>query len=889
MADCRPGWPLRVAALLTVLLVTPAAPGRAQSQVRPGKLRVTVQDQSGLVIVGAMVEVLADTEATEALAARATDEEGVAEFDLGAGRYVVLSYFEGFEPASLPNVQVRAGQTRRETLTLRIATLTEEVEVGRDRRTSGSDPRGDAFTTTLTQQEVDDLPDDPDELQAALEQAAGPGAVMRVNGFRGGGLPPKSQIREVRFRRNTFSAENHESGFVSIDVLTRPGMDSWRGNFTFGFRDDSMNARNAMAPRKVDEQQRRGGINLDGPLWRNHTSMSLSVDGFSAFDTQTILAVVPGGEVNGAFRRPNDRTNVDLRVEHALSKTQVLRGEFQHRGTTSERMGVGEIDLPERAYARDTTDRLFRLGVNGAVGKKYFNEFRFQTRWRDTDTVPFSTDPTIRVSGSFNAGGANTQGYRLQREYEIADNFDLAFGRHAVRVGLLAEGADVESTTVRNANGSFTFGSLEAYESNKPSTFTQRRGDPFVTYTMWRLGWFLQDDIRLRKDFTLSVGLRQEWQTHLGDGWNLAPRVGFAWSPFENGRTTFRGGVGIFFDWYEADTYEQTLQVDGERLKDVVIVNPPFPTLDGSGTAQIQPPGIIRAGDDLSMPTVRQAQIGMERAIGERARLNVSYQVRDGIDQFRAIATNLPESGQRPEPQYGNIQVIDSFGRLRANSIIVGGNYRLDWHRMFVAANYILSHSRNDGDGPLSLPADSRNPDEWGPARDDVTHRFSLFGNVDLRWNLRLGVNLRAESAPPYNITTGFDDNGDTIFTDRPAGMARNNGRGDGFTDLGLRLGWRVGFGPQRAQTGGGPGGGRGGGGGPQIVMRRGGEGDGPMMMGGGPSDRRYGVELYVQAFNVLNTTNLTNFNGVMSSSLFGQPNSARPPRRIEIGTRFNF
>ncbi len=879
--------PWLVAVLSAALLAGSATTILAQSAPRPGKLRVTVQDQTGLVIVGAMVEVLADTEATEALASKATDDEGIAEFDLTAGRFVVLAFFEGFEPASLPSVPVRSGQVRRETLTLRIATLSEEVEVGLDRRTAGSDPRGDAFTTTLTQQEVDDLPDDPDELQAALEQAAGPGAVMRVNGFRGSGLPPKSQIREVRFRRNTFSAENHESGFTSIDVLTRPGMDAWRGHVTFGFRDDALNARNAMAPRKVDEQQRRGGITLDGPLWRNHTSMSLSLDGFSAFDTQTILAVVPGGEVNGAFRRPNDRTNVDLRVEHALSKTQVLRGEFFHRGTASERMGVGEIDLPERAYSRETTNRAFRLGVNGAIGKKYFNEFRFQTRWQDTDTVPFSTDPTIRVSGSFNAGGASTQGYRLQREYEIADNFDLTIGRHSLRLGVLAEGADVESTTIRNANGTFTFGSLEAYDASQPSTFTQRRGDPFVTYTMWQLGWFVQDDIRLRKDFTLSVGLRQEWQTHLDDHWNLAPRVGFAWSPFENGRTTFRGGAGIFFDWYEADTYEQTLQVDGQRLRDVVVVNPPFPTLDGSGTAQIQPPGIIRSGDDLSMPTVRQAQFGMERAVGERARVNVSYQFRDGLDQFRSVATNLPEAGVRPDPQFGNIQVVDSVGRLEAHSMILGGNYRADWHRMFVGANYVLSHNRNDGDGPLSLPADSRIPGEWGPARDDVTHRFSLFGNIDLRWNLRLGVNLRAESAPPFNITTGFDDNGDTIFTDRPAGVARNSGRGDGFADLGLRLGWRLGFGPQRTQTGGGPGGR--GGGGPQGTMRRGGGGDGPMMMGGGAGDRRYGVELYVQAFNVLNTTNLTNFNGVESSPLFGQPNSARPPRRLELGTRFNF
>jgi hypothetical protein len=288
----------------------------------------------------------------------------------------------------------------------------------------------------------------------------------------------------------------------------------------------------------------------------------------------------------------------------------------------------------------------------------------------------------------------------------------------------------------------------------------------------------------------------------------------------------------------------------------------------------------------MDMPTLRQASFNMERSFGERTRLNLGYQFRDGTSQLRALATNLPGAdGQRPVPEYGNITEIDSFGRVRAHAMTVGGNYRIDWHRIFVAGNYILSRNRDDGDGALSLPANSVDPDEWGPGRDDIRHRLSLFTNADLFWNLRLGVNVRAESAPPYNVTTGFDDNGDTVFTDRPAGLERNSGRGDGLIDLSARLAWRVGFGERRQP-------GPGGGGGPQVVVMRGGGGDGagPMgMMGGGPSDRRFSVELYVQAFNLLNTTNLTNYNGVLSSPLYGQANAARPPRRIEIGSRFVF
>lgn len=876
--------------LAAAALVAP--PARAQSAGRPASLRVTVADQLGAILVGAIVEVRREGQSDAEAALAVTDDRGVASFEgLAAGTYVVRAMFEGFDPVELRNLQLKPGQARREGVMLLIASIAEEVSVRRDPRESATDPRGEGFTTKLGEKEIDALPDDPDELEEAINQMAGPGATIRVGGFKGGALPPKSQIREIRFRRNAFAAENHESGSVSVDILTKPGFDAWRGSVSLGFRDDALNARNALAPRKVDEQQGRGGLTFDGPLWKGRTSLSIGIDGFSAYDTQTILAAAPGGEVNAAFRRPTERLGVNVRVEHGLTKTQVLRGEFQSRGTESERLGVGDLDLPERAYSRTNTQRVFRLGTDGPIGKRVFAETRLQLRWLGTDTVPFSSDPTVRVSGAFNAGGASTQGWRDQQDLEIAQNFDYTVGKHAARAGILVNGLFTGSTAVQNANGTFTFPTLDAYDARVPSVFSQRQGDPRVDYSMWQLGWYAQDDIRLRKDLTVSVGLRQEWQTHLDDVWNLAPRAGFVWSPFENGRTTIRGGAGIFFDWFEADTYEQTLQVDGERLTDVVIRNPGYPDPFSGGSASVQPPGVIRQADEMRMPTLAQGSLGVERSFGERARVNAAYVYRRGTEQLRARATNLPGAdGTRPDAAYGNITVVDSTGGLSSHAVNVGGNVRFDRPRLFLAGNYTLGRFRDDGNGPLSLPADSVHPDEWGPSRSDVRHRLGLFGNVELPWSLRLGVNLRAESAAPYNITTGTDDNGDTIFTDRPAGVARNAARGDEVIDLGLRLSYRLGFGERRQPAApGGPGGG-----GPQVVVVRGEGGDFPgggmgMMRGGGPGNSRVSVELYVQAFNVLNETNLTNYNGVLSSPLYGTAGAALPPRRIEIGTRVVF
>ena len=106
---------------------------------------------------------------------------------------------------------MRAGETRHR-VKLALAKVAETVHVGRDARERASDPRSDAFATVLGETEIKELPDDPDEMEQALKDMAGPGAVMRVNGFRGGRLPPKDQI-----------ARSGSTGTCSPPTRTSPG------------------------------------------------------------------------------------------------------------------------------------------------------------------------------------------------------------------------------------------------------------------------------------------------------------------------------------------------------------------------------------------------------------------------------------------------------------------------------------------------------------------------------------------------------------------------------------------------------------------------------------------------------------------------------------------
>src|SRR4029078_9361554 len=116
------------------------------------------------------------------------------------------------------------------------------------------------------------------------------------------------------------------------------------------------------------------------------------------------------------------------------------------------------------------------------------------------------------------------------------------------------------TTALTNCNGTFTFGGLDRYALGLPTTYSQRLGTSAVNYTYAQLGLYLQDTWTPNKRLSLSMGLRQEFQSHLSDHADLAPRLGFTW---QVSKYTVRGGYGVFNDWYDASDYQQVLLVNG--------------------------------------------------------------------------------------------------------------------------------------------------------------------------------------------------------------------------------------------------------------------------------------------------------------------------------------
>ena len=296
---------------------------------------------------------------------------------------------------------------------------------------------------------------------------------------------------------------------------------------------------------------------------------------------------LPSGTFSDLAFRPSRRLNLDARIEHVLTKTHTARFQFQRNAGVQNNLGVGDFDLPARGYSQDQTEYIARFADSGVFGKKFFNEVRFQARWLTTEARSVSLGQTILVPGAFNDGSAQRRGGRRQLDFELADNVDYALEKHGVRFGVQLEAGGYRSDERTNAFGTFQFADLDAFEAGLPTQFTQRIGDPTVKYRQYQFGWYVQDDYRLRKNLTISYGVRHELQNHVPGKFNVAPRLGFVWSPKKNGAITLRGGAGIFYDWFAAQIYEQTLRVDGERQRDLVVTNPGFPNPFSGGMQTI--------------------------------------------------------------------------------------------------------------------------------------------------------------------------------------------------------------------------------------------------------------------------------------------------------------
>ncbi|MBI2821630.1 MAG: carboxypeptidase regulatory-like domain-containing protein [Acidobacteria bacterium] len=926
-------------AVLGLLFFLLPAPGRASAAVdEPCRLTGAVSDWKEGRLAGASIVVEGPGGKGQKYFAQ-SDAQGGYRLALPPGRYLVTVTAPGFAPFT---EQVDLIEICETSLDARLQVLIKEyVEVKASRGGLSAGPDRNLSSITLSGKDLEALPSDPAALIQRLREMTGIGArpgdiAVYVDGFREiHRLPPKEAIEMIRINSNAFAAEFPEPGRGRIEIITKPGSDDFHGELKFNFNDDALNARDPFALRRAPGQIRNLTGYVGGPILRNRWGF-LFYGGHWGQDLNDVVnatilapATLQPQSFSKTVLTPSRVSNLFLQTNYFAGNRHSLAVWYSRTSDQQKNQGLQSgFDLPEHAYNGDAVDDVFRFSLTSTAEKNVLNELRLELSRRSSHESALSQAPEILVLDAFNGGGNQGSLSRDNRanSLRLFEAVTYAGGGHTFKAGFEANATRLENNDRSDRQGTFIFGAdverdaegepvagpggrtititpLENYRRTllgmpgyRPSQFSIIRGDPLVRFSQWEMAWFAQDDWALSPRLTLSYGLRHEFQTNLDARFNLGPRIALAWIPDSKEQSTIRAGTGIFYNRVDSSITFEALKLDGRRQQQFVIQRPEFfpdvpPVLSGAATSL---PTVQIKASDLSAPYFMVSSVSYERQLPLNLFGSIGYTWQRGVHLLRTRNVNVPAPdslGERPFSDRGAVLQFESSGLSTRRELVFG--LRASIRQLTFYGDYTLASTRSDTDDATTSPADSYDlSSEFGRASFDQRHQFSLGASLSLPMNLFISPFMVVRSGQPFNITTGRDDNGDTLFTDRPA-FARPDDPGAIVTPFGA-------FNPNPRP-------------GDVIIPRNLGRGSAEVSVslyasrsfelfrsGGDPGlggmghpgsgeEKRYSLTFSASVQNLFNHTNRTGFNGVLTSPVFAKANRALGARRIEVSLTLSF
>src|SRR5882724_1122547 len=348
-------------------------------------LRGVVTDPSGAAIPGAAVQLRGPGGERRAK----TVSTGSYSFpSLAPGVYQIRVSAKGFSIAEKKNLRI----DHPLVFDTQLAIQSEKQVVNVDDETAGvnTDATSNGGSVVLRKRELAALSDDPDELAQQLEALAGPapgpgGGQIYIDGFLGGVLPPKSAIREVRINSNPFSPEYDRPGFGRIEIFTKPGSDSIRGEAMAQFNDQYLNSRSPLLAQSTRPpyQAQLYRLNISGPLKWNKASFTLDVEHRQIDENAFILATTLDSnlnpvKINQAVAAPLSRTTVTPRLDYTINAKNTVTVRYQEARIGLENQGIGDFSLATRAYNQNQNEHTVQLTETAMLSPKAITETRFQ-------------------------------------------------------------------------------------------------------------------------------------------------------------------------------------------------------------------------------------------------------------------------------------------------------------------------------------------------------------------------------------------------------------------------------------------------------------------------------------------------------------------------------
>jgi hypothetical protein len=671
------------------------------------------------------------------------------------------------------------------------------------------------------------------------------------NGGNGGAQArvPVEAVQEFQLLSSQFDAEYGLTSGGVVNSVSKSGTNRLRGAAFVFFQDEKMSSLEYFAKKEgleeaPSKQQQFGGV-LGGPIVKDKAHFFGSVERI-LLDSSVTTNIPTRPDLNRTDVEISRVWNTYLRGDHQLNQGNTW-GLRWLRETSPQPLQIQATNhTPPRHEAETDVDWTVVGNLSSVIGSTKVNTFRVSAVSEDV----FFGNPR------FNEGEAQSslppqlnylsfqdqQSARANRRLDVAYGADNVFawflpgkgGDHDMKFGINYLYSSLRVQDFGNENGTFTMNTDVPFNSSVARTYPERlsvRVPGAVDFLMdgHFIGLFAQDRWKLNNNLTINYGARYDIEilptpnqenpmfADDPDGYpmdlnNIAPRLGFAWSLDEAGRSALRGGAGVF---YQRTSYTfLTNMFSNGRFSDSFTVNFPTNTFDPGprqgnlptdpmlvngptvnrallnarfppGT-RVQNSGTVRFDNpDRINPYSRTYSIGYERQVGAMMGISVDFIRSEQRNQFVLMELNpLVRNGtlatnpvSRTNPLVGtvgewvaSVQTIEPVGEIDYTSVQVSGTKRYgnNWQ---ARVSYAFSRGRgNLPTGQADVPdsqflGDLNLDDEYGPTAVDRPHILTLTGSFDVprTGGLKLSGVFRARSGTPIslrNTTFDHDSNG---------------------------------------------------------------------------------------------------------------------------------
>lgn len=887
----------------------------AQTSCSGHQLAGRVQDSTDAVIPDARV-ILDGTETVQG------GDTGRFQFPcIRAGQHHLSISATSFATAE---VKVRVPQPKEElTVILKPATVTTSVRISGDSTTEAA-ATANGSSRTISGNDLSTLADDPDDLLRELQQLAATGGglaantTVTVDGFQSSSpLPPKSSIAYIQVNPDLFSAEYRQPPFDGgrVEVYTKPGQSTYHGALFITNGSPWMNARDPFSNSKAALGKQRYGFELTGPVRQKDSDFSLTLENRTIDNYAVVNAITLNDEGEQQSTVVNVATPQQLwlptaRLDWQLGNKNTFVASYSGNVNELSNVGVGGLALPDTGYDSETYDHALRLMNITTASAKVMREARVAFDWRGETDTPTSTAPQVQVAGAFTSGGATLGAQRLRNfEIEVDDDAIISTSKHLLKFGTQFKLYNIHDQLTTYFNGLYVFGGgsapvldangnpipgqteiitgLEQYRraefslaGGTPTAFTNVVGTPSVNFIQARNAVYIQDTWKPRANLQVVMGFRYFLQNApvLLNG--ATPRLGFAWSPDEKATWQFHGHAGLFTGEFAQESYAELQREDGIHRITSTVYNPTYGDPFDAGSTPIH--SLRETAPYLQNITFAIENIGGSHTFphGWNVKADAYWGRIWNYTRTQNINSPLNDSPTGPRPGAPDLNVLqtNNSGQGGANIEFLSLEQHSFKRVQFFVGAVRINLKDDTNDNLFFTPQSSRtNAGEFTSRTGQG--EWQLFGNgtLTLPEKVQVSTDLGSQSAAPYNITTGFDNNGDGNFNDRPQyaapsdpnaiptqfGLLVASGGAGVFPRNAGRTSWTIHLDTNIERS---------------FRLNR-----------GSKSTRVQTLTANVRSSNVLNHLNTTSVGGVLGSPLFGVPYAADSGRRIEGGLRYSF